>query len=276
MFRLVILLLVAVTTFIIYDSTHKEYLVTNHSVIEREKNSTLKSIDSSFFPRDVRIVALGDSLTSGYGDQSGNGGYVPVLESMLSEQRSIEDVEIENYGIGGIYSTQLIEELNRHVVQESIKQADYVIITIGGNDVIKAAQEHFLELTTDSFVDENKEFTRKINIMIHKIKFYNPEVKIFFVGIYNPFASLFSSSVPEIDQIIAAWNEGTNQELLKYENTYFIPLFDMFRGREKELLYEDFVHPNERGYKNIAFRVLTYLDQYDESSTYVLNNVEDQ
>ncbi|MBM6619359.1 GDSL-type esterase/lipase family protein [Bacillus suaedaesalsae] len=275
MFRLVLLLLVAVTTLIVYDSTHTNHVMNDHPLIEKERYSQLKTIQSSFFPKDIRIVTLGDSLTSGYGDQSGNGGYVPVLKSMLSDQRSIENVDVKNYGIGGIYSTQLIDVLNKSYVQESIKNADYVIITIGGNDVIKAAQEHFLQLTTEAFEEENKEFTRKVNIMIHKIKFYNPNAKIFFVGIYNPFASLFSSYVPEIDQIIATWNEGTEQELSKYGNTYFIPLFDIFRGKEKEFLYDDFIHPNERGYKNIAFRVLTYLDHYDESTTYVVGEYEE-
>ncbi|KAA0550129.1 GDSL family lipase [Bacillus sp. BGMRC 2118] len=272
MFRLVLLLVLAVTTLIVYDSTHEKLRIHYHKTIEKEH--PLKTMQTSFFPKEMKIVTLGDSLTSGYGDQSGNGGYVPVLKSMLSDQRSIETVHVKNYGIGGIYSTQLIDVLNKSYVQESIKQADYVIITIGGNDVIQAAQEHFLQLTAEAFTEENKEFTRKVNIMIHKIKYYNPDAKIFFVGIYNPFASLFSSYVPEIDQIIADWNKGTEQELSKYDETYFIPLFDIFRGNEKEFLYEDLIHPNERGYKNIAFRVLTYLDYYDDNTTYVVGDVE--
>lgn len=254
---------------IIYDSIKPIYSFENHKFIDTQDHLLMKSIDSSFFPKDIHVVAIGDSLTLGYGDQSGNGGYVPVLEKMLQEQRGIAEVHIKNYGIGGIYSEQLIEELNNENVQHSIKQAEYVIITIGGNDVIKAAQENFLDLTTEAFLEENKEFTRKVNLMVNKVNDYNPDALIFFVGIYNPFSSLLSTSIPEVDKMIESWNIATEKELSKYENTYFIPLFDVFHGKEKEFLYEDMVHPNERGYSNIAYRVFTYIDRYDENANYV-------
>jgi lysophospholipase L1-like esterase len=269
------ILATAVVLLIVYDHKPiKQMLhIENHSLVKRESHGLIKRIDSSFFPRDIKIVALGDSLTSGFGDQSGNSGYTTVLEQMLSNQRSINDVDVRNFGVGGIHSKRLVEELNRKIVQDTLKDADYIVITIGGNDVIQVVQENFLNLTTEMFEEKNEEFSKNLNLIIHKLKFYNPNAKLFFVGIYNPFSTLFAS-VPEIDQIITDWNEDTVQVLSKYENTHFIPMSDVFKGNEKDYLYKDLIHPNEKGYENMAIRILTYLDQYDESSTYVIGETE--
>jgi lysophospholipase L1-like esterase len=267
----------AVVLLIMYDfSNTKQHLgTTNHSLLVRENKTLLKTIDSSFFPKDIKVVALGDSLTSGFGDQSGNGGYINVLEEMLSNQRSVNEVDVRNFGIGGIHSMDLVKELNRKIVQGTLEDADYIIITIGGNDVIYAAQENILNLTTEVFQEENEVFSKNINIMVHKLKFYNPNAKLFFVGIYNPFSTLLAS-VPEIDQIISGWNENTEKILSKYDNTYFIPISDVFKGNEKEYLYEDFIHPNEKGYKHMAVRILTYIDQFDTTSNYVVGDIDSE
>jgi lysophospholipase L1-like esterase len=243
----------------------------NHSIVRRE-SVLIKAIDSSFFPKGVNIVALGDSLTSGFGDQSGNNGYITVLEQLLYKQRGIEGVSISNFAIGGLLSEQLIEDLNKKEIQESIAQADYIIITVGGNDVMKVAQENIFKLTSDPFLRENEKFKKNVNIMIHKIKFHNPKAQLYFVGIYNPFSSLFAS-VPEIDQIIQEWNLGTEEVLAKYEKVYYIPIFDVFKGKENDYLFEDYIHPNELGYKQMANRVLTYISHFDPTSTYVIADI---
>ncbi|MFZ3588733.1 GDSL-type esterase/lipase family protein [Bacillus sp. DJP31] len=271
MFRLVILIALLVTLLVVYDSEKgSQSMVTaaNHSLLVRERGLSTKKVDSAFFSKEVKIVALGDSLTSGYGDQSGNGGYVTILEQLLGNQRGISDISISNFAIGGLSSEQLIQELDKKSIQDEIAKVDYILITIGGNDVIAVAQENIFTLSKEPFEEENKNFTRKINILVHKLRFYNPNATLFFVGIYNPFSTLFAS-VPEIDQIIENWNEGTENVLTKYENTYFIPISDVFKGNEEEYLYDDYIHPNEEGYKHLANRVLTYIDQYSQQSVYV-------
>lgn len=240
----------------------------NHSFLERENRIAYKEVDSSFFPKDLNIVALGDSLTSGYGDNSGNGGYVKVLEYSLGLQRGIGNITISNLAKGGLYSDQLIKELNNGTVQEFITEADYILLTIGGNDLMRVAKENIFSLTSEPFEKGNLSFTANLNIIVNKIKFHNPNAKLFFVGIYNPFSSLFAS-VPEIDLIIENWNEGTDNVLSKYENTYFIPISDLFKGNEDRYLFADYIHPNEEGYKQLANRVLSYLGQFDHHSIYV-------
>ncbi len=261
---------------VVFNSTyHKpKQAGTTHSLIERE-NLAFKSVDDSFFPRDLNIVALGDSLTSGFGDQSGRTGYSTILESMLQNQRGVNQASVKNFGIGGLRSEQLLEELNRSTIKYSIQKADYVIVTIGGNDVMKVAQEHILDLTSAPFEKGNQEYLYNLNLIITKIQESNPNAKLFFVGIYNPFAALFAG-VPEIEQVIDGWNQTTELVLSSYENTYFIPIADVFKGKEEEFLYVDFIHPNELGYKHMANRILTYVSHYDPSTTYVVAELDEK
>ena len=38
------------------------------------------------------------------------------------------------------------------------------------------------------------------------------------------------------------------------------PIFDIFENQEEDLLYTDYFHPNDHGYKLMAKRIFSYLD----------------
>ena len=52
---------------------------------EKIENSFITNINNQFlfFPKDLNIVTLGDSLTQGVGDESKNSGYVGLIEDNL-------------------------------------------------------------------------------------------------------------------------------------------------------------------------------------------------
>src|SRR5699024_6683576 len=85
-----------------------------------------------FFPNDLNIVALGDSLTQGVGDESANEGYVGLLEADLDN-----NVVIDNYGIAGYRSDQLLEVLNELDIVDRITKADLVILISCSNVMLK-------------------------------------------------------------------------------------------------------------------------------------------
>src|SRR5699024_6221798 len=41
-----------------------------------------------FFKNDIKIVAIGDSLTQGVGDEADKGGYVDILENTINQDRN--------------------------------------------------------------------------------------------------------------------------------------------------------------------------------------------
>jgi lysophospholipase L1-like esterase len=261
---------------VVVNSKNNEPLLNsaNHRYIERESH-LLKKVDPSFFPRDLKIVALGDSLTSGFGDQSGNTGYITVLDQMLRKQRGIDETSVKNFAIGGHRSDQLLGELKRSDVKYALSKADYIIVTIGGNDVMMVAQENIFDLDNAPFTEGNKEYLINLHQITSTIRDINSNAQLYFVGIYNPFATLFSS-VPEIEQLIESWNQSTENVLSNYQNTYFIPIADVFKGKEEQYLFDDYIHPNEEGYKHMASRILTYISHYDLTATYVVAEVEDK
>lgn len=78
----------------------------------------------------VSIVALGDSLTAGYGLPEGE-GFVPQLQAWLTAQG--EDVQIVNAGVSGDTTAGGLSRLDWSLTPET----DALIVTLGGNDLLR-------------------------------------------------------------------------------------------------------------------------------------------
>lgn len=78
----------------------------------------------------VQVVALGDSLTAGYGLPEGE-GFVPQLQAWLDAQGA--DVEIVNAGVSGDTTAGGLARLNWSLSEET----DAMIVALGGNDLLR-------------------------------------------------------------------------------------------------------------------------------------------
>jgi lysophospholipase L1-like esterase len=208
------------------------------------------TIANDFFPRNIKVVAIGDSLTQGVGDRSKSGGYLAYLEKHLLTHKGISSVMVTNFGKRGLRISQLDEVVEKN--EETIKQADLIMITIGGNDMMKIVRSHFFDLSYALFEKEQKKFASKLDRLITKIRSLNEEASIVLLGLYNPFGAL--QTIPEIEQVIQLWNDGSKEILNQYENTIFVEVADLFANRD-DVLYNDQFHPNNLGYELIAQRV---------------------
>lgn len=82
----------------------------------------------------IQIVALGDSLTKGFGDTSGE-GYVGKVKKKL-EQSQDKPVYVQNYAENGLRAYELEPKLDAQgALAELIRQANVILLTIGGNDL---------------------------------------------------------------------------------------------------------------------------------------------
>ena len=63
---------------------------------------------------------------------------------------------MRNFGVSGNRTTQLLDHLKNKKVQSAIENAELVIITIGGNDVMKVVTENLTDLDFDDFEKETK------------------------------------------------------------------------------------------------------------------------
>ncbi|WLR56656.1 SGNH/GDSL hydrolase family protein [Mesobacillus subterraneus] len=217
-------------------------------------------LPTSFFPKDLHIVAAGDSLTQGVGDSTNGGGYIPYLAEQLEKEKTIKNANFENFGVRGNRTDQLLKRLKNKNVQSSIEEADLILLTIGGNDLMKVVKENFSSLKLNQFKTEQKLFAMQLQEIFMSIRIQNQEAPIVLVGLYNPFYNWFAD-VKEMNLIVDEWN-GESLSIVKQDgNAYFVDIDDIFRNYEENLLYTDYFHPNDRGYQLIADRIYEILDE---------------
>jgi lysophospholipase L1-like esterase len=214
-----------------------------------------------FLKRDQKIVAIGDSLTEGVGDETENGGYVGILNHTF-EDNSL-NISVENFGKKGNRSDQLLKRLEKEEIASAIKEADMVLITIGANDIMNVLKSNFMNVTMEPFKVERVKYIERLRAIFNKINDLNPDTQIFLIGFYNPFERHFGE-IKELGMIIDNWNDDGKSLAEEYDNVRYIPTKDLFSNSNLDLLAEDEFHPNTSGYKLIAQRVLEYLKEFNE------------
>ncbi|MBT2705033.1 SGNH/GDSL hydrolase family protein [Bacillus sp. ISL-35] len=232
----------------------------NFNNVKKTGMEIKEALPDSFFPRELHIVAAGDSLTQGVGDSTNSGGYIPYLADDLESEKSIRNANFENFGVRGNRTDQLLNRLENKNLQSSVEEADLIILTIGGNDLMKVVKENFSNLRLDQFQIGQKIFAEQLQEIFTAIRKLNPNAPIVLVGLYNPFFIWFSD-VEEMNQIVDKWNGESNSIVERDGNAYFVDIHDIFLNNEENLLYTDYFHPNDRGYQLIADRIYGLLDE---------------
>lgn len=227
----------------------------------------------------LRISAVGDSLTEGIGDTTHTGGYVPLLQTDLSERYPIDVVQADNHGKSGDRSDQILKRIKKNEeMQESIKKADVILLTVGGNDLMKVIQTKiFDKLSLKTFTKPRVKYQKQLEELYDEIRSLNPTAPIYQLGIYNPFYKNFSE-IEEMQEIVDYWNEGSKEFVEGQKNAYFVPINDeIYNGlpdievtkdsgsKDKKgtsqssqdlinnlISEEDSFHPNNLGYQIIA------------------------
>lgn len=233
----------------------------------------------------IHYTAVGDSLTEGVGDQTKQGGFVPLVADKLREEYKLTSVEIDNFGVGGERSDQILKRLkNDEDLRENVKSSDIISLTVGGNDLMKVIQSNIFGLSVKTFNKPSIEYQERIKEMFEVIRELNPTAPVYVLGIYNPFYLNFPE-ITDMQTIVDNWNEKTEEVVSEEENSYFIPINDLlYRGLNSEVgvatsdsdttttsddnlntvknnvLYEeDHFHPNNLGYQLMANAVTNEL-----------------
>ena len=86
----------------------------------------------------IDMLALGDSVTTGYGLSDQDQCYVNLVASQ-------KEFQFFNYAQDGLTSAELVAELETAVqnpsLQAMVSDVEYVVLTIGGNDLLGALYE---------------------------------------------------------------------------------------------------------------------------------------
>lgn len=166
------------------------------------------------------LVALGDSLTAGYGLQAGQ-GFVPQLTLKL-KQRGI-DTTIINAGVSGDTTSGALSRLEWSIPAE----ADGVIVALGGNDALRAIDPAIT--------------AQNLETIISKLQARGQAV--FFVGMRAP-PNLGTEYTRSFDAIYPTLAQ-------RYGLAYY-PFFLEGVAGETELNLPDGIHPNAQGIEKIT------------------------
>ncbi|MDQ0194758.1 GDSL-type esterase/lipase family protein [Paenibacillus wynnii] len=197
-----------------------------------------------------RYTAIGDSLTTGFGALPGN-GFVPVY-SRMAEASLRSKVVYTNLGVNGLTTVELEQRLRGNsMFRQALQEADLITLSIGGNDLIRAAkssagqQGSTLVVLRNALQECKKNFDGIMGTLWQLKRNSRSLYIIRIVGLYNPY--------PRLDEA-SDWVMQFNRHASQYNSRScgFASIYNSFAGNERELLFLDHIHPNKRGHYVIA------------------------
>lgn len=176
----------------------------------------------------VKLVAIGDSLTYGQGDETKNGGYVGIIKNKIQNKYKKTKVTTVNYGVSGDRSDQILARINKQKqIRTDLKSADVITITVGGNDLMQILENNVLagsESQIKASVDSGqKTYEKKLTKLFNAIRNENKTAPIFVLSIYNPVYTYFPN-ITIINDSIDQWNLATKGMTKKYSQMYFVDI----------------------------------------------------
>ena len=201
-------------------------------------------------PAPVRLITpiiLGDSLARGAGDETGLG--IPGRLDSELRRRAARARRTVNLGINGARTPDLLRELDRSNVQQLVREANVVIVSIGGNDLWGGHDwRTAAPPDPDAAMDD---VLQHIEDAVRRIRALNPRARIFFLGLYNPFMS--SPFGKQLTMFVNRWNARIIERFENDPDFTLVQTSDLFSHHDRLAL--DRFHPSGEGYQLIARRI---------------------
>ena len=180
--------------------------------------------------RTLRLVALGDSLTAGYGFPQ-EAAFPVVLERNLKARG--HKVEITNAGVSGDTATAGLDRLDWSVPDGT----DGVIVELGANDMLRGVDPAVPRRAIETIVTRLKE--RGIPVML--------------AGMYAS-RNLGADYVQKFD--------GLYQDIANKHGLVLYPFFLDGVAGERSLNLQDGIHPTAKGVEIIVARILPTVEKF--------------
>jgi acyl-CoA thioesterase-1 len=184
------------------------------------------ALASPSFAEKLTVLALGDSLTAGYG-LAPEDGYVPQLQAWLAAHGA--DVTILNAGVSGDTTAGGLSRLDWSLTPE----VGAMIVNLGGNDMLRGQDPAASQANLDQILA--KAAARKLPVLLVGIKSlnnYGPDYKAAFDAMYPTLAAKYHVSL--YPDYFAALKSAPDQTQAM-----------------AEYMQGDGIHPNAEGVKRI-------------------------
>lgn len=209
-----------------------------------------------------KLVVLGDSIAEGVGASKPENSYANILANEL-------DFSLENFAKSGDTTADLIEKLKKDDVKKAISQADFIEISIGGNDFLTKRDE-LLDLYNNrsllSLASEISEISsdveKNMNKIAETITNINPNAKIVIQTLYTIDIYKLRST---LELFIDGFNEIFTNLAEKYENVSVSDVRTAFKNSKENCISEDEVHPSDYGHKLIAKTIKETFSKLEEN-----------
>lgn len=135
------------------------------------------------------IVALGDSLTAGYGLPEGD-GLVPQLQAWLTAQGA--QITLVNAGVSGDTSAGGLSRLDWSLTPET----DALVVTLGGNDLLRGIQPSETRKNIDAIVKQATD--RGLKVLVVPMEApgnFGPDYKAEFDALYPAIAETHGAAI---------------------------------------------------------------------------------
>ena len=204
---------------------------------------------SSKNANSFKVLILGDSIAKGTGDEKSKGfsGYLPEY----FKNSTSKDILVDNAGIDGLESLGLLEQLQSQRLDKTIVDSDFILVSIGGNDIRSIlslndlAKEDQFKVRLDSYLGNLKQ-TMKV------LRNTSPKSIVIFLGLYNPYEKASSG---EDNRLLNTWNYNTQQLVEEDGKAIFIPTYDLLKFNLGRYIAKDGLHPNSAGYQALSNRI---------------------
>jgi lysophospholipase L1-like esterase len=198
-------------------------------------------------------LALGDSITTGYGVGANNSFAALFYKSLSTCSPGLKYV---NLGVNGLKSADLAAMAEQTQVLSLIAQASVMSITIGSNDLLAIGKGLVLSKENNiALAQRNLDY----NLMRlgNSIRRANSSAIIKVATIYKPTLPLNKQAIGLAQGLVMTANHSIRRMAREFRFRV-IPVDKAFSGREQILLGADHVHPNLMGHSVISDLFIKY------------------
>lgn len=225
-------------------------------------------------PPQIHMSVLGDSIASGYGLED-------IYKSYSALIAKEKHYALSNDAVPGHTTTDLLWVVcHDEVARQGLEVADLVVISIGGNDILRLLGDSEVAVLIDIMTNgTNSEHVKKavdnakekLLFSCMEIRSLNPDVPIILQTQYNPLYAheQYKQLAPIADTLAPIFTDIINYVSDQLDNIRVADIYTAFDNYYKEtqdysLIQSDGIHPSEQGHALIAQVILKEIEALEE------------